>query len=75
VDLGQSQYDHPKVWHGGSASAHTAMLSDVPSDDADVLPTFEDCKDENYDTEVSVPSAPLRYHLPSPLVVTSRSFG
>jgi hypothetical protein len=40
---------------GGTASAHAVMLSDVPADDADSLPTLEDCTDEYDDTEVSVP--------------------
>jgi hypothetical protein len=40
---------------GGSASAHAALMSDVPADDADVMPTLEDCTDEYDDTEVSVP--------------------
>jgi hypothetical protein len=31
--------------HGGSTSMHTAMLSDVPTNDVDVLPTLEDCCD------------------------------
>jgi hypothetical protein len=39
----------------GSASAHAALMSDVPADDVDSLPTLEDCTDEYYDTEVSVP--------------------
>jgi hypothetical protein len=29
--------------HGGSAFAHAAMMSDVPTDDHDVFPTLEDC--------------------------------
>jgi hypothetical protein len=41
--------------HGGSASAHAALLSDVPADDADSPPTLEDCTYEYDDTEVSVP--------------------
>jgi hypothetical protein len=41
--------------HGGSASAHAAVLSDVPADDVDSLPTLEDCIDEYDNTEVSVP--------------------
>jgi hypothetical protein len=40
---------------GGSASAHTTLLSDVPIDDVDVLPTLEECTNEYDDTEVSVP--------------------
>jgi hypothetical protein len=39
----------------GSALAHAAMLSDVPSDDPDSLPTLEECTDEFDDTGVSVP--------------------
>jgi hypothetical protein len=30
----------------GSASAHAALLSDVPTDDPDSLPTLEKCTDE-----------------------------
>jgi hypothetical protein len=41
--------------HGGSHSAHAALLSDVPADDWDGLPTLEECTDEYDDTEVSVP--------------------
>jgi hypothetical protein len=40
---------------GGFASTHAALLSDVPIDDPDSLPTLEDCTDEYDDTEVSVP--------------------
>jgi hypothetical protein len=40
---------------GGSASAHVALLSDVPTYEVDVLPTLEDCTDEYDDTQVSVP--------------------
>jgi hypothetical protein len=39
---------------GGSASAYDALLSDVPANYADSLPTLEDCTYE-YDDEVSVP--------------------
>jgi hypothetical protein len=39
---------------GGFPSAHAAMLSDVPADDADSLPTLEDCTNEYDDTDVSV---------------------
>jgi hypothetical protein len=45
---------------GGPTSAHAALLSDVPADDApaddaDCLPTLEDCADGCDDNEVSVP--------------------
>jgi hypothetical protein len=40
---------------GGYASAQAALMSDVPTDESDSLPIFEDCTDEYYDTEVSVP--------------------
>jgi hypothetical protein len=40
---------------GGSHFAHAAMLSDVPADDSDSLPTLEECTDEYDDNEVSVP--------------------
>jgi hypothetical protein len=40
---------------GGSHSAHAALLSDVPADDSESLPTLEDCTDEYDDIEVSVP--------------------
>jgi hypothetical protein len=39
---------------GGSASTNAALLSDVPIDESDSLPTLEDCTDEYDDTEVSV---------------------
>jgi hypothetical protein len=40
---------------GGCASAHSALLSDVPADDAATLPNLEECRDEDDDSEVSVP--------------------
>jgi hypothetical protein len=40
---------------GGSAFAHAALLSDVPVDETDSLPTLEDSTDKYDDTEVSVP--------------------
>jgi hypothetical protein len=45
---------------GGTTSAHAALLSDIPADDApaddaDSLPTLEDCADDCDDDEVSVP--------------------
>jgi hypothetical protein len=40
---------------GGSASTHAALLSNVPTDEYDSLPTLEDSTDEYDDTEVSVP--------------------
>jgi hypothetical protein len=39
----------------GSACAHAVMMSDVPADDTDNMPTLEVCTDEYDDTEVSVP--------------------
>jgi hypothetical protein len=45
--------------HGGFASAHAAMLSDVSTDDLDAMPTLEECTDEYDDTEVSVPFSSL----------------
>jgi hypothetical protein len=52
----QDKYGAP----GGTTSAHAALLSDVPTDDApaddaDSLPTLEDCADDCDDDEVSVP--------------------
>jgi hypothetical protein len=41
--------------HGGSASAHAALMSDVTADDTESMPTLEDCTDEYDDTGVSVP--------------------
>ena len=45
---------------GGTTSAHAALLSDVPADDApadavDSLPTLEDCADDCDDDVVNVP--------------------
>jgi hypothetical protein len=40
---------------GDFASAHAALLSDVHTDDHDVLPTLENCADGYDDTELSVP--------------------
>jgi hypothetical protein len=39
----------------GSTYAHVTLLSDVPAEDTDNLPTLEDYTDEYDDTEVSVP--------------------
>jgi hypothetical protein len=39
----------------GCASADAALLSDVPLDDPDTMPTLEECTDDFDDTEVSVP--------------------
>jgi hypothetical protein len=55
----------------GFASAHTAMLSDVPYDDPSTMPTLEECTDEFDDHEVRVPSLVSRSHPPSLPVVTS----
>jgi hypothetical protein len=46
---------------GGSTSTHVALLSDAPTDDHDVLPTLEDCRDEYDDTEVSVPFSSVAF--------------
>jgi hypothetical protein len=40
---------------GGNASAYAAVLSDVPTDGTEIMPTLEECTDEYDDTEVSVP--------------------
>jgi hypothetical protein len=45
----------------GSASTHAALMSDVPIDDSDSLPTLEDCTDEYDDTEVSVPFSSVAF--------------
>jgi hypothetical protein len=63
---------------GGTTSAHAALLSDVPSDDApaddaDSLPTLEVCADDCDDDEVSVPFSYVAFSSPSPQVVTSHS--
>ena len=46
---------------GGSHFAHAAVLSDVPADDSDSLPTLEECTDEYDDTEVSVPFSSVAF--------------
>jgi hypothetical protein len=46
---------------GGSASPHAALLSDVPLDESDSLPTLEDCTDEYDDTEVRVPLSSVTF--------------
>jgi hypothetical protein len=51
---------------GGTTSAHAAMLSDVPADDApaddtDSLPTLEDCANDYDDDEVSVPFSSVTF--------------
>jgi hypothetical protein len=45
----------------GSHSAHAALLSDVPADDSDSLPTLEGFTDEYDDTEVSVPFSSVAF--------------
>jgi hypothetical protein len=65
---------------GNYAFVHAAHLSDVSNDDSHVhashdMPTLEECTGEYNDIDVSVPSAPLRYHLQSPPVVTCLSYG
>jgi hypothetical protein len=45
----------------GFALAHVALISDVPTDDPDVMPTLEECKDEYDDTEVSVPFSSIAF--------------
>jgi hypothetical protein len=49
---------------GGTASAYTALLSDIPLDDSHVLssldvPTMEECTHEYEDTKVSAPSTSI----------------
>jgi hypothetical protein len=46
---------------GGSHSPHATLLSDVPADDSDSLPTLEECTDEYDDTEVSVPFSSVAF--------------
>jgi hypothetical protein len=46
---------------GGSALAHAALLSDVPTDDPDVMPTLEECTYESDDTEVSAPFSSVAF--------------
>jgi hypothetical protein len=46
---------------GGSACAHVALLSDVPADEIDSLPTIEDYTNEYDDTEVSVPFSSIAF--------------
>jgi hypothetical protein len=48
----------------GSAFAHAAMLSDVPTDDPNTLPTLKECTDEFDDTEVSVPFTYVAFSSP-----------
>jgi hypothetical protein len=45
------QYDTPR----GTAHTHVALLSDVCTDENDVMPTPEECSDEYDDIEVSFP--------------------
>jgi hypothetical protein len=45
----------------GCASAHAAVLSDVPADDANIMPTLEVCTYEYDDTEVSVPFSSVAF--------------
>jgi hypothetical protein len=51
---------------GGTTYAHSALLSDVPADDAPAddagsLPTLEDCADDCDDDEVSVPFSSVAF--------------
>jgi hypothetical protein len=57
---------------GGSHSAHAALLSDVPADDSDSLPTLEECKDDYDDTEVSVPFSSVAFSSSLPLYISLR---
>jgi hypothetical protein len=45
----------------GSHLAHVALLSDVPADDSDRLPTLQECTDEYDDTEASVPFSSVAF--------------
>jgi hypothetical protein len=40
---------------GGNADAHADMLSDVPTDDTEAMPIFEECTEGYDDNEVSAP--------------------
>jgi hypothetical protein len=46
---------------GSFAYVHTALLSDVPTYDPDVLPILEECTDEYDDIEVSVPFTSIAF--------------
>jgi hypothetical protein len=46
---------------GGSHSALAALLSDVPADDSDSLPTLEECTDVYDDIEVGVPFSSVAF--------------
>jgi hypothetical protein len=51
---------------GGTTSAHAALQSDVlvddaPADDADSLPTLEDCADDCDDDDVSIPFSSVAF--------------
>jgi hypothetical protein len=50
------KYDAPS----GSHSAHAVVLSNVPADDSDSLPTLEECTEYD-DTEVSVPFSSVAF--------------
>jgi hypothetical protein len=58
---------------GDFPSAHSALLSDVPADDWDSLPTLEECTDEHDDTEVSVPFSSVAFSSSLTMAVTSHS--
>jgi hypothetical protein len=45
----------------GSHPAHAALLSDVPADNSDSLPTLEECTDEYDETEASVPFSSVAF--------------
>jgi hypothetical protein len=45
----------------GHALAHAALLSDVPTNDLEVMPTLEECTDEYDDNEVSVPFSSVAF--------------
>jgi hypothetical protein len=46
---------------GGSAHSHAALLSDVPTNDTNVMPTPNKCTDEYADIEVSVPFSSVAF--------------
>jgi hypothetical protein len=47
--------------HNGHAPAHAALLSDVPTDDLDDMPTLKECTDEYDDSKVSVPFSSVAF--------------
>jgi hypothetical protein len=63
--LGKRKMIVPKYGtSAGSACAHVGLLSGVPLDDLDTLPTLEECTDDFDNTEVTIPFTSVAFSSP-----------